>query len=36
MEVEKAAEVGAPETAELKLPDKTPVRKHILLAMSSR
>lgn len=35
MEVEKAAEVGAPETAELKLPDKTPVRKHILTLMTT-
>jgi hypothetical protein len=35
MEVEKAAEASAAETAELKLPVKTPVRKQILVAMSS-
>ena len=29
MEVEQAAEVSAPETADLKVPDKTPVRKHV-------
>jgi hypothetical protein len=35
MEVEKAAKVSAPETAELKLPHKTPVRKHILVATNA-
>lgn len=29
MEVEQAAEVSAPETADLKVPDKTTVRKHV-------